>query len=165
MLTHERAKECFNYDPETGEIRWAAKVARKVVPGTIAGTITVYGYRQIRFQGRFYKAHRIAWLISTGRWPPDEIDHINGDRADNRLANLREATSAENKQNLAKRTDNKTGFTGVYFEKRVGLWEARVMKNGRSYGAGYYETREQAAAAYARKKREIHQFQPVARSA
>ena len=165
MLTHERAKELFSYSPETGELRWAIKASRKVIPGNIAGCITHYGYRQVRVDGKFYKAHRIIWLMQTGQWPKDEIDHINGQRDDNRLANLREATSGENKQNLAKRSDNTSGHTGVLFEKRCKKWYSLVHVEGKAHCTGYYDTSEQAAAAYAAAKAELHTFQPVARQA
>ena len=165
MLTYERAKELFSYSPETGELRWATKASRKVVPGAVAGCITVHGYRQVRVDGKFYKAHRIAWLLRTGEWPEHEIDHANGVRDDNRWVNLREATSAENKQNMARRSDNTSGYTGVIFEKRVKLWEARVVMDGRIYSAGYFDTPEQAADAYAKAKSELHTFQPVTRAA
>lgn len=163
MLTYERAKEALSYDPETGEFRWAAKIARKVVVGKIAGTNGGHGYRQIRVDGRIYKAHRIAWLLTTGRWPADEVDHINGVRTDNRIANLREATSGQNKQNLAKRGDNTSGFPGVAYHRNG--WQAQLNVNGKYRYIGRYDTPEQAAAAYAKAKAELHTFQPVTRSA
>jgi hypothetical protein len=94
-LTVERLRELLTYDPETGELRWRV-TRRRAAKGSLAGTLNRNGYRNIEVEQRCYKAHRLAWLYVTGEWPKETIDHINCKRDDNRWANLRQATTAEN---------------------------------------------------------------------
>lgn len=104
-------------------------------------------------------AHRVAWRIVHGEWPASWIDHINGDRTDNRIENLRLATQAENMQNLRKPGKrNKSGFLGVSWDKVVGLWVAQIRAFGSPHQIGWYETPEEAHAAYMREKMRLHPF-------
>ena len=92
-LTAELARDVMDYDPDTGVFRWkASRGARRA--GAVAGHLASIGYWYIQVDGRHYLAHRLAWLITNGAFPADQIDHIDGDRANNRLANFREATNA-----------------------------------------------------------------------
>jgi HNH endonuclease len=102
-LTAGRLRELLRYDPESGAFFWVAKSARRAnrVPvGKEAGYLGVDGRRQIRLDGKLYKAHRLVWLHVFGHWPKEQIDHINNDPSDNRLCNLREATNRENCRNM-----------------------------------------------------------------
>lgn len=97
--------------------------------GAPVGWLTERGYIRIKVGGKIFMAHRIAWLLSTGRWPKNQIDHINGKRSDNRLINLREATQSENTRNSIIRNDNKSGVTGVCFHKQSKKWQADIRIN------------------------------------
>jgi hypothetical protein len=100
MLTHKRLCEVLVYEKSTGLFRWRMKASKKTIVGEVAGCLTVEksGYRRVRIRidGRLYKAHRLAWFYETGRWPKHEIDHINGDAADNRFENLRDVPHRQN---------------------------------------------------------------------
>lgn len=151
-LTRERLQELLDYDPKTGAFRW--KVRRNahggpVYPGDTAGCIDrSNGYMKIGIDGRPYFAHRLAWLHVHGSWPSVEIDHINGDRRDNSIANLREATRSENARNTPRRADNSSGFRGVFWGAKQRRWYARINVKGVTYSLGGYATAEAAAAAF-----------------
>lgn len=140
MLTAERLKQVLTYNPVTGWF-WRGD--------TLAGSLNLAGYRQIRVDGKLYLAHRLAWLYVHGEWPADEIDHINGDRADNRFANLRPVTSGQNKMNSAKRSDNTSGVKGVSLRADTGKWFAYINAGPgtRRVGLGCYDTLAEAAEA------------------
>ena len=119
-LTAERLREVLDYGPDTGVFTWKIRTNSRVKVGDVAGALRPDGYIQISIDGRLHRAHRLAWLYVTGESPPDQIDHINGVRDDNRIANLRLATSAENKQNLRRaKSRNKTGFLGVCTPRKI----------------------------------------------
>jgi HNH endonuclease len=130
MITAERLRELLHYDPNTGEFRW--RMAKKgTYAGAVAGRYNTDGdgYRQIGINRRLYKKHRLAWFYMTGAWPRHEIDHINGDRGDNRFCNLREATASENRRNMRKRVNNTSGYKGVSLDaerERASQWMART---------------------------------------
>ncbi|MGY8831687.1 MAG: HNH endonuclease signature motif containing protein, partial [Pseudomonadales bacterium] len=99
MLTIERLKEVLDYSPETGHFTWRIN-KRRARTGDIAGSVVAHGYILIRVDQTRQLAHRLAWFYVHGRWPDKNIDHINGQTADNRIANLRQATCAENLKNI-----------------------------------------------------------------
>lgn len=103
--------------------------------------------------------------MAYGAWPDGEIDHINGDRKDNRLENLRLATSSENKQNIGLKSNNRSGFTGVSWFAAAKKWRADITIAGKMRHLGRFDTPEAAAEAYAKAKAELHTFNPVARAA
>ena len=147
-LTAERARELLDYDPDTGVLTW--KVGRRgpARAGAVSGYLGGNGYLRTRVDGRMYRNHRVAWLIATGSWPADQIDHINGDRTDNRLANLREATARQNAHNTGLPVNNTSGFKGVHWHNHKGKWRAQVSHDGRLIYIGYFDTPEQASVAY-----------------
>ncbi len=155
MLTQARLKELLHYDPETGVFTWRARNNGKMKAGATAGTLQ-RGYRWIKINYRDYAAHRLAWLYSTGAWPKHYIDHINRVRDDNRLANLREATKAQNGHNVSLSKNNRTGYTGVRFID--GKYRAGIKAYGISYYLGRHDTAEQAHHAYLEAKRRLHSF-------
>jgi hypothetical protein len=163
MLTFKRASEVFSYDPETGIVTWKERASRRVWIGEEAGCMNSYGYRRIRLEGVHCMTHRLAWLLTYRKWPASQLDHINGDRLDNRIDNLREATPAENQQNLKRRKNNTSGYVGV--RKSLNKWQAIIAIDRKRIHLGNFDTIEEAAAAYAAAKAELHTFQPVARAA
>ena len=158
MLTQKRLKELLDYDPETGEFKW--KIARQRVKiGTIAGSLDTRGYRQITVDSIRYYTHRLVWLYVNGKWPPNDMNHINGVKDDNRLANLREATRSETMQNQrCVRISNKSGFLGVSWHKRRECWMACIGINGKRQKLGCFDNAEEAHAAYLKAKAELHPY-------
>ena len=108
--------------------------------------------------GKLYLAHRLAWLYVHGSFPEHHIDHINRDRADNRISNIREATPAENRQNASLQRNSTSGFSGVSWTKRERRWRARIVVNSREIGLGYFVDKQSAADAYAEAKKQFHPF-------
>ena len=146
--TRERAIELFHYEPETGNFFWRIAKAQRVRAGDLAGSLdSSQGYRKLCIDGKLYRAHRIAWLIVMGALPAGQIDHINGDRSDNRIANLREATNAENCRNARLRRDNSSGLKGVSYHKPSGKWRSRIGSDGCVY-LGYFDCPAAAHFAY-----------------
>ena len=107
----------------------------------------ITGYRRIILFARQYAEHRVAWLLSYGHWPEMGIDHANRDKADNRLVNLRLATHAENMRNAGHK-GSKSGYRGVKYCPNDRRWIARMQHDGKRVSLGYYDTAEEAAAAY-----------------
>ena len=144
----EELRNILDYDPETGIFLW--KVSRQGTSGigSVAGR-NLNGYRHIKISGIRYSAHRLAWKMTTGFDPVNEIDHINGERSDNRIANLREATRSENVRNQGKRTTNTSGHKGVSFNKPTGKWVTKIVIAGKKKHIGYFTDIHEAAASYA----------------
>lgn len=156
-LTAERLRELLHYDPETGVFTNRTN-RQRARAGTVAGAIVSNGYRGITLEYYPFMAHRLVWLYVYGRWPAGTIDHINGDRADNRLENLRDVSHAENMQNLRGPVSrNKSGFLGVSQLRRNGKWAAFIKLNGKSRNLGSYDTPEDASRAYLIAKRRLHE--------
>lgn len=163
-LTAERLRQLLHYDPETGVFTRPVRVSNCRI-GKQAGCLRPDGYRYIGIDGDRYMAHRLAWLYATGQWPAVQIDHINGDRADNRFVNLREATNAENQRNSKRRSDNTSGFKGVHWRRHTGKWLAQIGHNGRLVYLGLFPTAKMAHAAYCEAARRLHgQFAKVGNS-
>jgi hypothetical protein len=101
-LTAERLRELVDYDPETGKFTWTRNRAYKALGGTAAGYLNTNGYARITIDSVSHAAHRLAWLHVYGEWPKASIDHINRNRQDNRIANLREATQSEQNANSSR---------------------------------------------------------------
>lgn len=147
--------ERISYDPETGEFLRKA-CHRSALVSKPAGT-PHRGYLSIGVGGRNFRAHRLAWLLMTGDWPTAGVDHINGDRSDNRWCNLRLASASLNNQNVRRpRKSNKLGFLGVHPSRR-GTYAAQISHNGRLVWIGRFATPEEAHAAYLAKKRLLHE--------
>lgn len=135
MLTQERLKEVLSYNPTTGV--FVRKASRNGWPvGGIAGNVDKNGYVIVRIGSKAYKAHRLAWLYVNGRWPKDQIDHIDMVKTNNAWVNLREASTSQNKANMSKRADNTTGWKGVVQQKRCKTYVAQITKNGKTYQVG-----------------------------
>jgi len=145
-VSAERARELLSYEPETGILRWRVARSQKV-PGDIAGSLDRGGYVVVRIDRRTYQAHRIIWLIVTGKLPAQHIDHADRNRANNRLSNLREATPSQNCANSVFKSRH--GVKGVCFIKgRSKPWQTYIGANGRRIFLGNFSTKEEAARAY-----------------
>lgn len=146
-------RSMLRYDPGTGLFTWNVAPNGRIKIGQRAGRTSQDGYTEITITGRLYGAHRLAWLYVHGRWPVDEIDHRNGIRSDNRIANLREATREQ--QTWNSRGTSASGFKGVYRNKKNGTpcvdsWCAIIQVAGKRRYLGSFKTPEEAHAAYCR---------------
>ena len=108
----DEIKNALSYDAATGVFSWI-NCSKKNLNGTAAGAVQSGGYIQITYAGTSYMAHRLAWFYSTGRFPSCQIDHINGNRSDNRIENLRLATQPQNMINSQRRPNSTTGERGI----------------------------------------------------
>ena len=144
-LTQARLKELLRYDPETGEFVWLESRG-KIKAGQKAGTVKG-GYAVVRIQYVQFYMHRLAWLYVKGVWPSHEIDHENGKRSDNRFNNLRDVTSGENKKNMATRSDNVSGVSGVSWLPHRSKWRVRISHNKKEIHLGMFAKKEDAIAA------------------
>lgn len=147
LISQEEIKELLDYNPETGELHW--KHWRPGVRKDMsAGCLRDDGYIQLIIGHRTYRAHRLAWMYVHGRWPDGDIDHVNMNRSDNRLANLREASRSQNVANSRARANNPTGLKGVSFCKRKGKFRSQIKIKGRQKFLGHFNSAEDAHAAY-----------------
>lgn len=146
-LTAEHLRSVLHYEPETGIFTRKIGSANQVKAGDIAGSPDGHGYLQIRLQRRLHQAHRLAWLYIHGSWPTDQIDHINRNRSDNRIANLRDVSSRQNLQNAGKRSNNTSGCPGVSWYKQNSKWVAQITHNYKHTHLGYFTDIEEAIAA------------------
>ena len=124
------------------------------------GRLTTKGYRQISINGQRYMAHRLAWLYVHGVWPTDQLDHINGLKDDNRIANLREVSNKQNAENVRLFSHNKSGRTGVGWSEREGMWRADIKHHKRTIHLGRFPTIIDAVAARIRAEREFFTHSP-----
>ncbi|WBK39697.1 HNH endonuclease [Xanthomonas phage L522] len=155
--------ERYHYSPETGMFLHARSSTRARI-GTVAGSVNKLGYLMLSFDGLLCLAHRVAWLVVHGKWPDDQLDHVDGDRTNNMLSNLRECSHAENLQNRGRHSNNRSGVIGVCRFKPTGEWQAYICANGKQIHLGYFATIEEAAAARAAAKEKYHQFNPIDRA-
>lgn len=164
-LTADDLRSLVSYDPDTGRFVWLKAAARRVKVGDVVGSRHHKGYLRARVATREYLQHRLAWLYVYGEWPRNELDHINGVKDDNRIANLREATTAQNQHNLAKPKNNTSGYIGVTWNARKNAWQAQIGAAGKRKHLGYYAATEDAYKAYLAAKAEMHPFNPEPRNA
>lgn len=165
-MTQERLKELVSYDPDTGVFTWLPRFRlRHLAKDGRAGCVNKRtGYRYLSVEGVHYKASRLAWLYVYGQWPTHAVDHINRDRADDRLVNLREATIAENNQNRGEHKNNTSGWRGVFKDKNNPTkWRAQITVNGKRRHLGCFDTPEEASQAYLAARMDAFTFQPVPR--
>lgn len=155
QITLEQARRLFVYCPETGLMTWTMEASRAVA-GKRAGSARPGGRRQVKIGRQMYLEHRVAWLLTTGRWPTLFVDHINGDPADNRWCNLREVDHSTNLENQRRaRSDNRLGLLGVRRTKS-NRYDARIWIKGKPRSLGVFDTAEAASAAYIAAKRRLH---------
>ena len=156
VLTQEYLRSILSYNKDTGDFIRLFRTSNSTKIGDKAGTAHNSGYVSISVLNKRYLAHRLAWFYITGKWPKNQIDHINGIRTDNRWDNLREASQNINSQNLkrAKKHNSSTGLLGVYpNHNRFG---AKITVKSREIYIGTFDTPEEAYKAYLHAKRERH---------
>jgi hypothetical protein len=149
MLSREALMDRLEYDELTGQFAYKRTVGGRGQKGSLAGSIGSRGYVAIIIDGCRFRAHRLAWLYVHGEWPGDQIDHIDGNRANNAIANLRLCNQSQNNANTKKRVTNTSGFKGVSWHRRYRKWTASIKLSGKQTHLGYFTDKEVAAAAYA----------------
>jgi hypothetical protein len=156
LLSHADLKARLVYEPLTGLFRWV-EIYHRTKIGTVAGNFSGR-YVDIKLDQVHYMAHRLAWFYMTGKWPVDEIDHWDTDKHNNRWKNLREATRSQNAGNASPMKNKKyTSLKGVTYAAGRRKWMANIRRDGKNYSSfiGYYDTAEEAHAAYAVKAKEL----------
>ena len=150
-----KIKDWIDCDVSAGMFRWR-KTSGKGIAGAVGGAQGLNGYIYLGVRGRRFLAHRLVWWFAHGAWPESAVDHINGNKTDNRLENLRVVSSAGNAQNQRRATSaNKLGVLGVN-KTRGGRYVAHICCEGKRSNLGVFETAELAHAAYLNAKRKTH---------
>lgn len=150
-------RQHVDYNPDTGILSWRIGPSQIAKSGMRAFACSHrMGYLQGKFMGRSLLAHRVAWAVHHGSWPDDKIDHINGDKYDNRIANLRQCSQAENNRNARKLAKATSKYKGVYFYKASCIWRAQIKINGRQIYLGQFDSEEDAHAAYCAAAKKYH---------
>jgi len=157
----EYIKECFDYNPITGKFKWKNRglehfkrlCAYKTFNNNFANREAFTanhkkGYKCGTILGNLYLAHRVAWAIYYGEWPTNIIDHINGNKFDNRINNLRQATYSQNSANSKLSKANTSGIKGVSFNKKLNKFCARIVVRRKQITLGYFENIEHAKNKY-----------------
>lgn len=163
-LNAAKVREMFEYDPLTGRLTWrtdrrCGRGRISALAGTEAGTQRPTGYRLVNIGGKPMLTHRLAWLHFHGQWPQHDVDHLNGDPSDNRLANLRDVPHIVNLQNRRKAQKGRKhgSLMGTAWHAGTRKWRALIMVGGRQKSLGYYATEEEAHQAYIAGKRRYHE--------
>ena len=153
----DELRAVFSYCETTGEIRRNDLPSRRNCLATVADNPNRSRRLIVNYKKKAILAHRLAWALHTGDWPKGDIDHINGDESDNRLANLRDVSKSINQQNKRRpRTDNKVGLLGVSWHARGRKWRAQITVQGTRMYLGLFTTPDAAHAAYLEAKRMLH---------
>lgn len=155
-MAPDEVRSLIKYDPETGSLSWLIRRG-SAQAGKAINTMSTDGYIVVGINRKRYQAHRVAWAIHHGDWPNSDIDHINGNRADNRIVNLRLCDDSQNQCNVSKKSGSFTSsYKGVGFHKGSKKWRARIRMRNKRVELGYFDTQEQAYAAYCEASKNYH---------
>lgn len=158
-VTAEQVRALFDYDASAGILIRKTPKGNQLA-GTRAGSVERNGYRRVSVGNRNYQEHRVIWLYWYGTWPREELDHIDGDKSNNRIANLRDVPRRINSQNLRRAVStSESGLLGVSRSRRHVLnpWVACIKVDGKQKHLGYFKSPEEASACYVNAKRELHE--------
>lgn len=156
QITKDELSKYLEYDSEVGVFRWLVGNGARAKAGAIAGSAEVMGYWQIALNKVTYKAHRLAWLYVYGSLPKGVIDHINGDKRDNRIVNLRDVSVSGNQYNRKAPKNNTSGHQGVSFVNSMGRWRVTLAVGKKQINIGYYSKIDDAVAAHKAAKNKYH---------
>ena len=138
--------EYLSYDPETGDICWVKKASKRTLIGVPIKTMSG-GYLLIGLNKATHRQHRIAFLMHHG-YLPEYIDHVNENKSDNRILNLRGCTKTQNQMNRGPQKNNTSGYKGVRWHKITSKWQAQITYNKKVISLGLFDCRHEAARAY-----------------
>lgn len=155
VASRNRLMELFNYDSSTGKITWRVAHNNRCPIGSEAGWWSK-GYRVLTVDRERIPAHQAVWMIVYGQWPLSDLDHIDTDKANNRISNLREATMSQNLANANRRSDNQSGFKSVHWHNTRNKWTAQINIGGKRRHLGLFATAAEAHAAYVAKANEVY---------
>lgn len=155
-LTLEKVHELFSYDKKSGNLIRKKTTSPKAKRGNVAGYINVAGYRKTSIDGFQYYNHRLIWLLLNGVWPNKQIDHINGNKGDNRIENLREVSVSENAQNRSKQSNCSSGEKCIWWKKDRKKYRVRVGVSGKYYHIGYFKNLQDAVLARNKAIKDLH---------
>jgi len=150
-VTIERLKEVMRYEPETGRLEWKVRISCHN-PGEHAGCVKMDGYVYVNLDKNRMFGHRMAWALYYGRWPEHQLDHINGVRSDNRIENLREVTGSVNQHNRRDMIRKNGSLKGTSFRKKIGLWKAEIIIDGKRFHLGMFPSEKAAHEMYVEAK-------------
>lgn len=147
--TADRVRELLSFDSATGIFTWRKTMGGLASIGSVAGSPNSAGYILIKVDGRKYQSSRLAWLYHFGQWPEHYVDHVNGDRSDNRIENLRAASPVQNKHNSGPSIVSASKVKGVFWNKKRRKWQARLsLSSSKKRHLGYFHNLSDAARAY-----------------
>lgn len=155
-LTQERLKYLLDYNQELGIFTWKIAPSNFVKVGAFAGSPNSDGYLQVKIDGNHYYVSRLVWFYCKGSWPTDKLDHIDQNKINNKLDNLREVTQSENGMNRTKPSNNTSGYKGVCFDRANKKWKAQIGRRGLQRSLGYFSTKEEASVAYIKAANLLH---------
>ena len=156
-LDAETMRHLLDYEPDTGIFYWRIQPSRSVKAGAVAGSVRSDDYIGIMVNGTRFMAHRLAWLHFHGVWPEHQIDHIDENKSNNRISNLRDVPQSMNQHNAIKpRKDGTSGYRGVSWDKGKTRWRAQIEVNGQKQYIGLFDTPKAAHAAYLAAKLRLH---------
>ena len=138
----------YRYCPDTGNFYAKQSIPKHYKAGAKVGHLNSNGYVMLSCEGKTVRAHRAAWLMHYGEMPDGQIDHVNGDRADNRIENLRVVTNQENQMNKRVQSNNKGGTQGVYWDKRRGKYQVHLKAGGVKKSLGRFKDWHEAVYAH-----------------
>jgi hypothetical protein len=143
MVTRQRIAELLEYDPTSGCLTWKVTRSRKALVGSIAGSVTRKGYRAVTIDGKPYLVHRLVWYYVYGYWPI-EIDHIDRNKLNNKIDNLREVDRCTNNQNKPVYATNTSGTPGIHWHRPTNRWEVIIQRNNTKHYLGTFHELEDA---------------------
>jgi hypothetical protein len=152
-ITQELVKELFEY--KDGQLFWKKTTSKRSIAGNLAGYLTKRGYWRVSINYKHYYTHRIVFLMFHGHLPK-LLDHIDGNPLNNKIENLRAATSAENVRNSKLRNTNKSGIKGVCWDKQHKKWSVTIMVSGKNYRIGRFKDLELAQLAIEEARNKYH---------
>ena len=165
----EILRKLLRYEPDTGKLFWQERERdmfnsnraqsswnKRFSEKQAFNILTNLGYLGGHLLGKTYKAHRVIWAIEMGKWPPQEIDHIDGDKTNNKMCNLRLANRSQNNANTVSRKNSSSKYLGVHFVNRNKKWCAAIRKDRKTNFSGYFECEIEAAKAYDARAKELH---------